>query len=586
MKLLAHVCVAGLVFAGSDLPAQIVIESLSGPVTANEISTYKTFMQSRTMSDNNIGNAWVYGNSGTDAESLGMMYEITGDRAILDRMIQYADKALNVRNHPTSGRIIWTGNRELCWPNKDTTAPDAKYCGSESGDVIGHIAFCAKLILQTPAIWTQAVAVGDPFGYGATYKARAQKYVTEMDKSLDTFMTPNFVKASDANHYRWPDTASYGALGAGYETARGKPIPWNQHTMISNGYLRQAECHEILADAPSRVTQYYAIVKSNIDWFQSDLHPGTRDGYAIYDWGYSQGRTAEDTGHGQYDMWGLCRDYERGNMGISQTTMTNFANTLIFVIYDQPTNTWFQRVNGTTGGDPNRADVGYAWLCLSRFRTSPRDVYAIAAASNRSRAATRPIDAAAIFVQKNRRAGGTPRPTPTPTPTATPSPTPTRTPTPVTATPTPTPTAPAGSGYYRIVARHSSKVLAVAGASTANAGDVVQWTYGGATANDEWQIVDLGTGYSRIVNRHSGKVLNVAGASTVNGGNVDQWSWANVNQQQWQITDLGNGYHRFTARHSGKVLNVAGASTADGGNVDQWSWANVNQQMFQLVSVP
>ena len=94
------------------------------------------------------------------------------------------------------------------------------------------------------------------------------------------------------------------------------------------------------------------------------------------------------------------------------------------------------------------------------------------------------------------------------------------------------------SGYYRIINRHSGKDLTVAGASTANAGDVVQSTYGGATANDEWQPIDLGNGYYRIVNRHSGKVLNVAGASTANAGNVDQWSWANVNQEMFQILSV------------------------------------------------
>ena len=158
------------------------------------------------------------------------------------------------------------------------------------------------------------------------------------------------------------------------------------------------------------------------------------------------------------------------------------------------------------------------------------------------------------------------------------------------ATPTPAPTATpcsgCGGGYYRIMARHHHGLAAVAGASTANAADVIQWTYGGTSTNDEWQLVDLGTGYHRIVNRHSGKVLNVSGASTASGANVDQWSWASANQQQWQVTDLGNGYHRLTARHSGKVLNVSGASTADGANVDQWTWANVNQQQFQLVAVP
>jgi hypothetical protein len=182
--------------------------------------------------------------------------------------------------------------------------------------------------------------------------------------------------------------------------------------------------------------------------------------------------------------------------------------------------------------------------------------------------------------------GTAPTPSPTPSPTATPTASPLPpTPTP-TAAPSPTPTPGGFSGYYKILARHSGKAMIVSGASTANAADVVQWTYGGAAANDEWQLVDLGNGYHRVVNRHSGKVLNVAGASTANGANVDQWSWAGVNQQMWQVADLGDGYYRFTARHSGKVLNVAGAGTADGANIDQWGWANVAQQQFQLVSVP
>jgi len=60
----------------------------------------------------------------------------------------------------------------------------------------------------------------------------------------------------------------------------------------------------------------------------------------------------------------------------------------------------------------------------------------------------------------------------------------------------------------------------VIGASTANAGDVVQWAVTSGT-NDDWQPIDLGNGYYRIVNRNSGKVLNVAGASTADGANVD-----------------------------------------------------------------
>jgi parallel beta-helix repeat protein len=170
---------------------------------------------------------------------------------------------------------------------------------------------------------------------------------------------------------------------------------------------------------------------------------------------------------------------------------------------------------------------------------------------------------------------------------ATPTPTPTATSTTPGPTPTPTPTPTGGfSGYYRLMARHSGKAVVVEGASTANGANVLQWTYGGANTNDEWQLVNLGDGYYRIVNRNSGKVLDVAQAGTANATNVQQWEWGNVANQQWQISDLGNGYHRLTARHSGKVLNVSGAGTGDGANVDQWSWANVNQQQFQIIQVP
>ena len=90
---------------------------------------------------------------------------------------------------------------------------DGKYSGSENGDVIAHIGYCAKLILKTTALATNSVGIGDPRGYGRSYRERALTYVREMDRSLDTFILPNFVSATDSNHYRWPESDSYRALG-------------------------------------------------------------------------------------------------------------------------------------------------------------------------------------------------------------------------------------------------------------------------------------------------------------------------------------------------------------------------------------
>ena len=86
-----------------SLPAaELLIESLDGPVTQNEINAFKKFMRDRPASDNNVGNDWVYGNSGKDMESLGMIYEISKDPEILDQMIRFADAALACRNDPAS----------------------------------------------------------------------------------------------------------------------------------------------------------------------------------------------------------------------------------------------------------------------------------------------------------------------------------------------------------------------------------------------------------------------------------------------------------------------------------------------------
>jgi hypothetical protein len=410
-----------LVVATRSRSAEMVVENLDGPVTRIEIASFKTFMQSRVPSDNNIGNDWVYGDSGKDTEALGLLYEITGDAAILDQMIRFADAALACRNDSANGRIVWTGKRELCWPNKSPETGDGKYSGSENGDVIAHIGYCAKLILKTPALGTNSVGIGDPRGYGRSYRERALTYVREMDRSLDTFILPNFVSATDSNHYRWPESDSYRALGPRYQTAPGKPVPWNQQTMLSGGFLRLAECHEILRDDPARVAKYYGIVRANMDWFLGDLHPDTRDGRTVYDWGYSQGRRSEDVPHGGYDIWGLWRAFESRRFDVPRATMTNFANTLRYVIYDSTNKVFSLRVDGTNPGNRGaRNSIGASWVPLVAFLADGRpDFYHVVAEANRSGAKTKPLDDAFLLFMKHRRhqtsstpaAGTSPRPT-------------------------------------------------------------------------------------------------------------------------------------------------------------------------------
>jgi hypothetical protein len=181
--------------------------------------------------------------------------------------------------------------------------------------------------------------------------------------------------------------------------------------------------------------------------------------------------------------------------------------------------------------------------------------------------------------------------TPTSTPTATPTSTPTMTATPTATSPSPTPTATpctgCFAGYYRLTARHSSKVVAVQGASTSEGAAVVQATYGGAPTNDEWEIVGIGSGYYRVMNRNSAKALAVQGASTSSSVPLVQNTYGGAaTNDEWQVNDLGTGYYSFINRNSGKAMDVKAGSTNDGAVLQQSTWSGVNQQQYQIVSVP
>src|SRR3954463_14475930 len=86
------------------LQAAMTIDSLDGPVTTNEINSFVTFMltvkpatadgsSGNTVVD--VANEYAQGNSGENTKSLGLMYELTGDTRILDRMIYFCDTLLS-----------------------------------------------------------------------------------------------------------------------------------------------------------------------------------------------------------------------------------------------------------------------------------------------------------------------------------------------------------------------------------------------------------------------------------------------------------------------------------------------------------
>ncbi|HZR29036.1 MAG TPA: hypothetical protein VFA71_09660 [Terriglobales bacterium] len=380
-----------LMFAASA-QAQMVIDSLTGPVTQNEINSFKNFMRGQTPADNNFGLALAHHTPGMNIEALGIMYEVSHDQQILDIMVNFSDHALHGRNNPTTGLILWDGVRELSWPI-GVQSDGIHASGStqaENGTVIAHIAYAALLILQNPAIWNNTVTIGDNFGFGATYKQRALTYVRELDQTQDTYMLKWFVNSS--NNYESPNDPRYpGAIA--------QPFPWNQQQMMNGALIRLSACHSILGDDPTRVARYDLIVKTNITTFANFLHAHqhTVGGNTVYVWPYGGNDPSithvEDTGHASFDVWGMYYAFKGGKYGADLATQQGLINTLLDVIWKGGTS-----FSGKVDGSGTIGGIGVQWLFYSGISTK---LYNVVAPALRSQASGSAYAFAGIMQAKN-----------------------------------------------------------------------------------------------------------------------------------------------------------------------------------------
>lgn len=332
----------------------MLIESTAGPVTSGEITAFKSYIQARSFPLNNWtpSNVWVYGQGGKTVQGMGVMFEVTEDRAILDRLLQFIDKAIACRNDKLAAasggqRVMWTGNIEPVWPNTSST----DQADAAQGEIVGHIAYAAKLILSRPALWNLTVGSGDANGYGTTYHARALTYVARCEETTD-YIRQYMVRTSD-NKFYYPTLS-------GWTFFPGDPLPWNQQMMLNSAFQRLAECHQVLGDAPAKVTSYDQLVQISLNWFlASTVSKTSASGTPVYFWNYaldSNPTSPEDTGHAQYDIGGFFQAYLSGRYSIPLTAVQRFSNTIVDVMAHKESLGYLisgriDGTNSTAGGD-------------------------------------------------------------------------------------------------------------------------------------------------------------------------------------------------------------------------------------------
>ncbi|MGW5605689.1 RICIN domain-containing protein [Streptomyces sp. NPDC003753] len=128
--------------------------------------------------------------------------------------------------------------------------------------------------------------------------------------------------------------------------------------------------------------------------------------------------------------------------------------------------------------------------------------------------------------------------------------------------------------YNTLIARHSGRCADVTGQSLWQGAQIEQYDCNGGT-NQRFWFKSVGSGYYRLMARHSSLCVQE------NPSNVTQENCnASATGQQWSVTTTGS-YVTIKSRATGACLDVSGASTADsaaiitytcnGGTNQQWT---------------
>ena len=98
------------------------------------------------------------------------------------------------------------------------------------------------------------------------------------------------------------------------------------------------------------------------------------------------------------------------------------------------------------------------------------------------------------------------------------------------------------SGMF--ASRATSKCADVSGATTADGGDVRQWSCHGE--NQMWDVVDLGRGEVALWRRTAAKVMEVTGDNRRSGADVVQNAWNGRTNQRWHFEpNLKRAFHAW-----------------------------------------
>ncbi len=146
--------------------------------------------------------------------------------------------------------------------------------------------------------------------------------------------------------------------------------------------------------------------------------------------------------------------------------------------------------------------------------------------------------------------------------------------------------APTSDGYYQILSQQTNKVIDVIGISMDDRAPLILWDYLGG-GNQQWKPVQTTDGYTQFIARHSGKAIDLLDWNQNEGAVVGQFPVNNFAVQQWRVEERTcvfspTACYRISSRNGGKVIGVQNASKNDGAQIRQQTYAGKASQQWKM----
>ncbi len=133
--------------------------------------------------------------------------------------------------------------------------------------------------------------------------------------------------------------------------------------------------------------------------------------------------------------------------------------------------------------------------------------------------------------------------------------------------------------HFSLVVK-STGMLLDAGTSTADGAPLIQLA-GNGSLHQEWSFETKDEeGFGLLRARHSGKVLDVAGVSTADGGKLQMHTAHGGTNQLFRFEAVSGSWGVWRNKHSSKVLDVA--DKAPGAIIHQWTQHGAENQLWML----